>query len=408
MSNVKALTALAIQLGRERASTWSDGVLRRDPNARLRMPAGKRDPYPFYAQLRAAGPLTRARNGEWVSTSHPLCNQVLRSRQLGVREEGTTPSPSELDLSMLDRNPPDHTRLRRLAMPAFSPKVIAGYRARVEKVAHSLLDAAGDEFDLITDYAAPLPISVITDLLGIPDAEVDRFFHYGTVVGSALDGVQSLRHARALMAANQDMNRLFAELIERRRANPGDDIISMVSEESLRPHELLNLCRLLLIAGFETTENLIGNGVFALLRNPDQWAALVDDPARAPQAVEEVLRYDSPVQRTGRIALEDVEIDGHRFAKNEWVVTLLGAANRDPLVFPEPDRFDLDRPNAQEHLAFSGGIHYCLGAPLARLEGAIGFQVLAERLPTLRRSGRITRRPTITIRGLRSLPVSSP
>lgn len=405
MSNTKAIAALAMQLARERATLWGNGMLRRDPNSLLRMPAGKRDPYPLYERMRAAGPLTSARNGEWVSTSHPLCNQVLRDRNLGVREESTTPTANELDLSMLDRNPPEHTRLRRLAMPAFSPKVISGYRARVEKVAHSLLDATTGEFDLITDFAAPLPISVITELLGIPDAEVDRFFHYGSVIGSALDGVQSLRHARALIAASQDMDRLFSDLIDKRRADPGDDIISMISEGSLTSTEMVDLCQLLLVAGFETTENLIGNGVFALLQNPDQWAALIADPQLAPSVVEEVLRYDSPVQRTGRVAFRDVQIGDHRFARNEWVVTLLGAANRDPDVFADPNRFDVNRENASEHLAFSGGIHYCLGAPLARLEGGIAFQILAERMPRLRQAGRISRRPTITIRGLRHLPV---
>lgn len=410
MSSVTAMIRLTGQLGRERSRRFVNGTIHRDRMARLRQRKGRLNPYPIYEELRAAGPLTRSRTGEWLSASHSVCHKVLRDRHFGVRPFDEPVAANELDLSMLDRNPPDHTRLRRLAMPAFSPKVISGYRERIEKVAHRLIDEVRrDEFDLISGFAAPLPIAVITELLGIPDADVATFSRYGVVVGSALDGVHSIGHAKALMAADRDLSRMFNELIAERTKNPSDDLLSRLvtalDEDRLTAAEMGNLCRLLLIAGFETTVNLIGNGTAALLDHPAQWALLREDRGLAAGVVEEVLRYDAPVQGTSRVAHEDIEIAGTQVAAGEWVLTMLGGANRDPDVFPEPTKFDVTRENASEHLAFSGGIHYCLGAPLARLEGAIAFQVLAERMPELHRAGHAVRRRSITIRGFSKLPV---
>jgi P450-derived glycosyltransferase activator len=388
------------------------GYVKRDPLALLAMRPGRDDPYAIYERMRAQGRLVPTRLGNWVTTSHGVANHVLRSRQFGVRPEGTTPAEDELDLSFLSMNPPDHTRLRRIAQPAFSPKHMVAYRPRIEATVNELLDRAlaQRQFDIVESLAAPLPISVITDLMGIPDADSHRFAALGATIGSALDGIRSLSHARRLTSANVELIALFESLFAWRRREPGDDIVSyIVSEEgeAVKPAEMLPMCVLLLVAGFETTVNLIGNGVAALLAHPEQWEALRADPAGlAPGLVEEVLRYDPPVQRTARVALESQKLEGKEVRRGQFLVTLIGAANRDPEVYPEPNRFDITRTPGVEHLAFSSGIHYCIGQPLARLEATIAFQMLAERAPTLRGDGRLRRRNATTIRGPLHLPVS--
>jgi cytochrome P450 len=288
---------------------------------------------------------------------------------------------------------------------------MAGYRPLIERRVDELLDRAQaqERFDLVTAFAAPLPIAVITDLLGIPLADADRFARYGTVIGGALDGIRSLGHAARLQEANRELRKLFAELFELRRREPGDDVVSrIVAAEgtAIRPDELLPMCNLLLLAGFETTVNLIGNAVNALLDHPAQWADLCADPAGlAGAGVEETLRWDPPVQRTARCANENVPLEGHTVTRGQFVVTLLGAANRDPEVYPDPDRFDIHRKPAVDHLAFSSGIHYCIGQPLARMEGTIALQRLAERMPDLRRAGPLRRRVSSIVRGPIRLPV---
>ncbi|GAB3407338.1 cytochrome P450 [Flindersiella endophytica] len=403
---------------------------RGDLVAKLVTPAGRRDPYPVYERIRAEGPLYRSRVGRLATASHPLANQILRDRRFGVRstEFRHLPVPDYFepqlgdgwDPAFLVLDPPDHTRLRRLAMPAFTPKQIAGYREGIEKVVHRLLDAAiarGERegrFDLMAEVARPLPIYVIADLLGIPEVDIGRLARYGNALGVSLDGIRSVRHARELQWAIGELQDLFTELLTERRRAPGNDVISRLvvalgtddTPGALSVGELLQVCALLLVAGFETTVNLIGNGTYALLSNPEQWAALRADPAGlAPKAVEETLRYDSPVQLTERIAHEDVELGGRVIPKDRAVLLLTGAAGRDPEVFADPARFDLSRDAAAEHLAFSSGIHYCLGASLARLEGVVAFQAIAERLPELRVAGRVTRRKMVTLRGLAELPV---
>jgi cytochrome P450 len=362
---------------------------------------GHEDPHPIYERLRAHGPLTRD-GGLWVTTSHPLTGKILRDRRFGVRfADGSYPvNGGLLPESFLELDPPDHTRLRRLATPAFSPKRIDEYRARVEKVADALLDR--DEFDLIADFAAPLPISVISDLLGVPDSDTAEFADYGALVAASFDtGVTA-----EMAGANDKVLALFDRLIAERRRTPGDDVISSLvaaeAERKLTAQEMLGTLVLLLVAGFETTVNLIGNGIRALLDHPAQWALFKSHPELAPAVVEETLRWASPVQLTSRIAHE--QVDG--IGKDEMVTLLIGAANRDPEVYPEAHRFDVMRVHRPEHLAFSSGIHYCLGATLARMEGDVAFRALARKMPDLRQAGPVAFRDSVVIRGLKSFPVS--
>ncbi len=362
---------------------------------------GHEDPHPTYERLRALGPLT-GDDGLWFTTSHPVANRILRDRRFGVRfSDGSSPANgSLLSESFLELDPPDHTRLRRLAAPAFSPKKIDEYRARVEKVADALLDR--EEFDLIGDFAAPLPISVISDLLGIPDADTAEFADYGALVAASIDtGVTA-----DMADANDKVLELFDRLIAQRRRTPGDDVISSLvaaeTEEKLTSREMLDTLVLLLVAGFETTVNLIGNGTRALLDHPSQWELFKADPELASAVVEETLRWAPPVQMTSRIAHERVGGIG----EDEVVTLLIGAANRDPEVYPEAHRFDVTREHKPEHLAFSSGVHYCLGATLARMEGEVAFRALARRMPDLRQTGPVVFRDSVVIRGMKSMPVS--
>jgi cytochrome P450 len=260
----------------------------------------------------------------------------------------------------------------------------------------------------VSVFSAPLPIAVITELLGVPNDRGAEFARFGATIGSALDGVKSLRHARALMHANASLEQMFAELFALRRREPTGDVLSAIvaaEGSQVTPAEMVPMCTLLLIAGFETTVNLVSNGVLALLDHREQWEALCADPSLAAGTVEEVLRYDPPVQRTGRIALADVAVGGADIGRGSFVVTLLGAAGRDPAVYDKPGRFDITRRPAVEHLAFSSGIHYCLGAALARLEGEIGLQTLFARFPELTLAGSPTRRGTRVLRGYDEIPV---
>jgi hypothetical protein len=421
MSKIGQAAGFASRLYAGRARTGWAAYVQRDPMARIRLRPGRDDPYAIYERIRAEhGTMMPTRLGHWATPSHRVCNLVLRDRRFGVRPiDDEHSGDSGEELSFLELNPPDHTRLRRLVTPAFSPKAVATYRDRVEQTVDRLLDqgTVAGEFDLVSQFAAPVPIAVITDLLGVPDANAQEFAVYGASIGSALDGIKSLRHAAQLQASQAALEKLFHSLFELRRREPADDIIStLVAAEGDRitPGEMVPMCVLLLVAGFETTVNLIGNAVLALLGHPDQWAALCADPCgRAPAAVEETLRWDPPVQRTARVALETVEIDGRTVRKGQLVSTLLGAANRDPETFADPAVFDIGREGGPDHLAFSSGIHYCIGQPLARLEATIALQVLAGRMPGLQRAGAVVRRNATLIRGpvrfpVRATPVRRP
>ncbi len=313
---------------------------------------------------------------------------------------------------MLVVDPPDHTRLRTLVQKAFTPRVVERLRPRIEALVKEALDEAEarGSMDLVADLAYPLPVTVIAELLGVPVEDRSAFRRWSDALVGALDPVALTDRRSAVLAARDALHAYLERVVAERRAAPRDDLISRLVEaeeqgDRLSGPELLAMGVLLLVAGHETTVNLIGNGINALLAHPDQLARLRDEPELIEPAVEELLRYDSPVQLTGRVALEELELGGRRVEPGQMLMLLLGAANRDPRVFAEPERLDLGRdPNP--HLAFGRGIHFCLGAPLARLEGQIAIRELVRRFPTLRLAGTPERRPTVTLRGFASLPLT--
>ena len=418
--SLQRVTSQAIGVGRftaeiytARAQLLYHGLVRGDLLSRLQLRVGRADPHAVYEQMRARGPMLPTRLGNLSTTSYEVCQQVLRSRAFGVTDP-SAPRPGEdmMDLSLLGLNPPDHTRLRRLAAPAFTPRRMAAYETLVDGTIDRLLDrvAGRGSFDLMSSFASPLPIAVITEMLGLSD-DPDRLRWFGATAASALDGVSSLWHAAQLFVADRQMHAMFDALLLRAAHNPGEDLTSVLvaqQGEQITSAELSALVGLLLLAGFETTVNAIGNGVHALLGNRDQWEMLVRDPDRAAAVVEEVLRYNPPVQQTARVLLSPSgprHLGGATVAPGQWILLMLAGANRDPAVFTHPARFDIERSNAGEHLAFSGGIHYCLGAALARLELTAAFRALAVRFPRLRLAGPVLMRPGTTLRGPRLLPV---
>lgn len=388
------------------------------------------DPYPYYRMLHAIDPVFRADDlfglTAWIVTGHAVATQVLKSRAFG-KEAHEILSPEALALipqenarigarprkSMLFRDPPAHTRLRGLVSQAFTPRTVERLRPRIEALAQELLagaEARGGEVDLIREFAFPLPVTVIAELLGVPAEDRDRFKAWSTDLTLSLDLLPDPTDLAKVAAAVDGLNAYLSEVIEARRREPRDDLISALVKaqadgDRLTMSELLGTCRLLLTAGHETTVNLIGNGFLALCRHPEARARLAAEPSRLEPALEEILRYDSPVQTTLRFALEDAPLGDRTAARGDLVVVLQGAANRDPEVFSDPDRLDLARPNAAAHLAFGAGIHYCLGAALARLEGSIALRVLLDR-PGLRvASEDLSWRKSLVLRGLEALPV---
>ena len=387
-----------------------------DHPARLLHWPWRENPFPTYRRLRDLGPVVSSRLPFHAATTRTAVDQILRSRDFGVRPPGDFNVAEQfnvMDLSFLQQDPPDHTRLRKMARPAFSPRRMEGYRVEIEKITEDLLDRALERggFDLMRDFAQPLPIIVISGLLGVPERDQTDFDRIGNVIGAALDGARSARQLRQIQEATAELDVLIERLVIERRADPREDVVSDLvarhDEGGMSAAELGAMFRLLLVAGFETTVNLIGNGVMALLRHRQEWERLVAEPELAGGAVEEVLRYDSPVQLTGRWAHRDTEVEGVPISAGQQVMCLLGSANRDPRHFTEPDRFDIARANASEHLSFSGGVHYCLGAPLARLEGEIALRALSRRIPGLRPTAMPTRRDTLTVRGLATFPVTT-
>jgi cytochrome P450 len=395
---------------------------RGDPVARLMLPATKADPYPLYTRLRQRG-LVRSPLGVFAAADHATVASILRDRrfssspvhQPGYRPPSYPPGDPRAGLpaeSLLTMDPPDHTRLRRLVTAAFTPRAIAGLEAWIRDVTDQLLTATDGAagFDLIDALAFPLPIAVICHLLGVPARDQARFRAWGEDVAATLDP-QTAAAARAeTRAAELALTGYLRDLVRERRVSPDDSILSalIAAEEKgdrLSSDEVVSTALVLLIAGFETTVNLIGNGAVALLAGPDSWNRLRQDPALIPAAIEEMLRYDSPAQLTARIATEEVEIGESVIPAGRAVIACIGGANRDPEVFEQPDEFRIDRPDPGRHLAFSLGVHHCLGAALARLEGRIAIEELTRRYPALELAAPPTRRPLLLLRGFESVPV---
>lgn len=386
-----------------------------DPFARLDVHRpGIDDPFEIMRSIRDDGRLVRSRTGVWMTASHDVCRTVFRSPHASSRGDGSL-DPQPLDDSFIGMDAPDHTRLRRLVSMAFTPKAIAGHRERISAVATDLLDACPTDcpIDLITDFAAPLPMAVICDLLGLPPSERARFFQWGEVLIAALDRTRTLDMARRVRRADAELRSYLAAIVAERRRRPADDLVSALAhaadaDDRLSDDEIVSTLTLLLIAGFETTVNLIGTGTLNLLRAPDQLADVVSDPSRrVTNLVEEALRYEGAVMFTFRRALDTIDLgEGVRVPGGDVVVLGLAGANRDPAVFESPDTFDVRRENAREHLAFASGAHYCLGAALARLEAEIAWRTLLTRHPNLRSSGEPIYRRSPIIRGLDHLPVT--
>jgi len=387
-----------------------------------------RNPYPAYERLRVTDPMHVSPFGSFVASRHAEASLVLRDKRFGkdfvsrsVKRYGDKimdePVFRSMSHWMLQQDPPDHTRLRGLVVKAFTARRVEDMRPRIQHIVDQTLDAVADRghMDLIADFAYRLPITIICDMLGIPEDQREMF-HQRTGDGGRLLDPVPLSPAEIAQgnAGNMAAQLFFQQLFELRRKNPGDDLTSQLLQaeqdgSKLSTEELTANIILLFGAGHETTVNLIGNGLLALHRNPDQLALLKARPDLIGNAVEEILRYDSSVQMTGRVALEDIEdLGGKRIPKGENVLCLLGSANHDPAVYPDrPDSLDITRPNVKP-LSFGGGIHHCLGAQLARIEAEIAILTLLRRLPDLRLDDAQNPqwRPTFVLRGLKHLPAS--
>jgi cytochrome P450 len=404
-----------------------------DLGARLMLdPALREDPYPSYEELRARGRIV-ATGLAPTTVDHAVCTAVLRSPDFGsdARSPDNFSPPMRLAMrlaaggpldaaeppSMLAADPPDHTRYRKLVTRAFSARRVAALSGRVAEIADELLDAmaakaaAGEPVDLVRDYASLLPATVIAEMLGAPVAMRRQFLRWGAGAALSLDPGLTLRDYRRAQRDEAALQGWMRGHLEQLRRSPGDDLLSAlvaVHDEGrgLTDDELLSIASLVLAAGFETTVNLLANGAALLVAHPDQLAALREGRASWATATDEVLRFDSPVQRTGRLAHRDTEVAGEQVAKGSLVILILGGANRDPAVFADPQRFDVTRADADRHIAFSQGIHYCLGAGLARLEGEIGLRALFTRFPDLALAGPPRRRETRLLRGYDAMPVT--
>ncbi|MBL1076217.1 cytochrome P450 [Nocardia sp. 2] len=396
---------------------------RGDPFGKLTGSAdGLRDPYPFIEEIRRRGPLVPNPIG-FSTADYEVIRTILRDDRWGVftidgvrmpqaahqliRDAPIPPNPAEAP-SMLLTDPPVHTRLRRSVQSAFTPYAIARLRTRVEAVTTELLEAlpANGTADLIHGYAAQLPVAIISEMLGFPDESRAEFLEWGDRITALLDIGVSWKQWSAAVESQMGMDGYLDRHIAELRRAPGEDILSsLVTAGDLDDHELKGTASLLMGAGFETTVNLIGNGVHQLLAHPEQLALVRANPALWPQAVEEILRFDSPVRITARMALSDTEIAGRALPAGTVVVMSVSGANRDPKVFDDPNTFDVNRANAKDHLGFSNGIHVCLGAALARMEGAYALRSLFDTFPDLSIEGPAEYRQLVNLYGFSRLPV---
>ena len=367
-------------------------------------PGFREDPYPFYRRLRESDPFHKSRAADgFVLSRHEDVMAVLRDPDFSSDERSLrlfprmvarmgragVPDPYADDsMSMLRRDPPDHSRLRGLVAEAFTPRAVERMRPRAEQILKELLESrpAHGALELVREFAAPLPVRVIAEMLGVPPEDHVRFRHWSNEVVRSL-GEGTLEDRRAALRAQAELRSYFEAIVEARRVAPRDDLISALAAaedagDRLNASEMFATLVLLLVAGNETTTNLISNAILALLRNPEQLDLLRAAPERIPAALEEFLRYDSPVQLTSRIVKSDCNLNGHSLRSGQQLVLLLGAANRDPAAFDDPERLDVTRTDVR-HLSFSHGIHFCLGAQLARLEGALALEALITRYPRL-------------------------
>ena len=387
------------------------------------------NPYTEYDKMRREDPIHRSPLDFWVLFRYEDITKLLKDPTLSVEDRNARPTALDqmvLEIladrgasergarSMLSRDPPDHTRLRKLVTKAFTPRVIQNLRPRIQELVDEILDTATERggMDVITDFAFPLPFVVISEMLGVPAKDGAKLREWSGMIVRSLEPIVDPDTIRGIADASDRMFEHVSDLIAWKRKEPGDDLLSalIAAEEHgdvLSDEELVEQIVLLYIAGHETTVNLIGNGVLALLRNRDEMTRLRNDPALTPGAVEEMLRFDSPVQMTRRITLTDVEIGGKIIEKGAFCALVLAAANRDPDHFgPDAERLDLGREQAHQHLSFGGGAHYCLGAALARLEGEVAIGGLVNRFPEIDFAGEPAYNGRLNLRGLETFPVT--
>jgi cytochrome P450 len=390
-------------------------------------PSNRADPYPTYAQIRERGPLQLPGMTLNVFSSFQDCDDVLRHPSSASDRLKSTAAQREIaegaearpvgPPGFLFLDPPDHTRLRKLVSKAFVPKVVKALEPDITALVDGLLDKVEEQgsFDVVSDLAHPLPVAVICRLLGVPIEDEPKFSHASALLAAALDPVISFTGQAPdsfdeMFQAGLWLREYLRDLIALRRSDPGDDLMSALihveeSGDQLTEEEIVATCNLLLVAGHETTVNLIANAILAMLRHPSQWAALSADPLRVSAVVEETLRYDPPVQLMGRIAADDMTIGETLVPKGDVMMLLLAAAHHDPAAFDRPDVFDPDRENIR-HLGFGKGPHFCLGAPLARLEAAVALSKVTARFPHARMAGEPQYKPNLTLRGLAALEVA--